>query len=130
MFFKINKVENRVKYLAKLIGAPKHLLPTFGFSKQSGLPHIEIDGDIYHFVVCERGSELKRKTTSDLKELVFWIFDSVTFSMACDLELKNRRKDEDFRIQLFQIQERLISNIDADYALILKNKHDKLLNIK
>lgn len=130
MIFNRNIVESRVKDLAKLIGAPKHLLPTFGFSEQSGLPHIEITGDIYHFVVCERGSEFNRKTTKDLKELLFWIFDSVTFSMACDLELKNRRNDEDFRIQLFQIQEDLISKIDDDYAMTLKNKHDKLLNKK
>lgn len=37
--------------------------------------------------------------------------------MACDLELKNHRNEEDFRIQLFQIQEDLISKIDNDYAL-------------
>lgn len=61
MIFKTNKIENRVTDLAKLIGAPKHILPTFGFSEQSGLPHIETMGDIYHYVVCERGSEFERK---------------------------------------------------------------------
>lgn len=130
MIFRTNKIEKRVKDLAKLIDASKHLLPTYGFSEQSGLPHIETTGDIYHYVVCERGSEFKRKTTKDVKELLFWIFDSVTFSMACDLELKNRRNYEDFRIQLFQIQEDLISKIDNDYAMTLKSEHDKLLNKK
>jgi len=47
--------------------------------------------------------------------------------MACDLEKKNRKDNEDFRVQLFQIQEDLISIIDKEYALILKDKHEKLL---
>jgi len=126
----LRHVRKKVKELSKKIEAPKHSIPTFGYSEQSGLPHIESTGHEYHYVVCERGSEFSRKTTTDLNELLFWIFDSITFSMACKLELENRRENEDFRIQLFQIQEKLIAQIDNDYSERLKLEHDKLLNKK
>lgn len=131
MIFKRNeltRLKKQVVELARIINAPNYLMPTFGFSEQSGLPHIEMEGDIYNWVVCERGSEFERRRTTDLKEILFWIFESITFSMACDLELRNRRESEDFRIQLFQIQEEIISKIDEDYAITLKVKHDKLLS--
>ena len=126
----LRRVRKKVKTLSKKIEAPKHAIPTFGYSEQSGLAHIERTGQEYHYVVCERGSEFSRKTTDNVKELLFWIFDSITFSMACQRELNNRLESEDIRIQLFQIQEDLIAQIDKDYAYRLKRKHDKLLNEK
>ena len=126
IFFRQN-IKKRVEKLAKKIQAPESYIPTFDYSEQSGLPHIEIIGNTFYYVVCERGIEFSRKSTNDEKELLYWIFQSITFSMACDLERKNRKENEDFRIQLFQIQEDLITIIDREYALILKDKHEKLL---
>jgi hypothetical protein len=80
-------------------------------------------------VVVERGQELERRQTTDEKELLFWVFDSVTFEMATRLELENRNENEDFRIQLFKIQEELIGEINSDYSDRLNIKHRKLLNI-
>lgn len=118
-----------IERLAKLIKASEHLLPTFDYSEDFARPHIEIEGREYNFVIVERGQELKRKKTFEIKEILFWIFDAVTFSMACDLELKNRKEDEDSRIQLFKIQEDLIYQINFEYSEILKTKHSKLLNL-
>ena len=123
----LKQIRKKVKELSKIIDAPKHSIPTFGYSEQSGLPHIEITETEYHFVVCERKTEYERKKTADLNEILFWIFDSMTFSIACRLELQNRKGDEDFRIQAFQIQEDLISKIDPEFSMRLKIKHDKLL---
>lgn len=126
----LKELKGQIKELADLIDAPNHSIPTFGQSEQSGLPHIEIIGNDYHFVVCERGSEHSRQFTKDKKELLFWIFDCVTFSMACKIESENRRENEDFRFQLFQVQEDLIAKIDTKYSIRLKTKHDKILNRK
>lgn len=126
----LSELKKQVEELSRTIGAPKQSIPTFGNSEHSGLPHIEINGLEYHLVVCERGSEYSRKTTIDKTELLFWVFDGITFSMACTKELDNRRQNEDFRIQLFQIQEDLIAKISIVYSERLKLKHDKLLNRK
>ena len=78
-------------------------------------------------VLCERGTEFSRQRTFEKKEILFWIFDSITFSMASNLELANRRENEDSRVQLFEIQEQLIRKIDPEYAETLHKKHQRLL---
>jgi hypothetical protein len=40
-----------------VIDAPDHVLPTFGYSEETGRPHIEVDGAAFHHVVVERGRE-------------------------------------------------------------------------
>ena len=47
--------------------------------------------------------------------------------MASNLELANRRENEDSRVQLFEIQEQLIRKIDPEYAETLHKKHQRLL---
>lgn len=123
----LDDFEEEVRSIAKKIDAPEHLIPTFASSRHDGTPHIEITGKEYHFVVCERGTEFTRQRTFDKKEVLFWVFDAVTFSMASKLELANRKENEDSRIQLFRIQEELIAKIAPDYAAILNTKHQKLL---
>lgn len=123
----LNDLETTVTELAESLGAPTNLIPTFAISRQDGTAHVEVTGKEYHFVVSERGTEMSRQSTFDKKEVLFWIFDAITFSMASQIELKNRRSDEDFRIQLFEIQENLISKIEPAFARTLREKHKRLL---
>lgn len=97
----LETVESVVQNLAKKIDSPPYFLPTYGRSEQSGRPHVEIVGQTYHYVVAERGKEFRRETTTEIGELLYWIFKSVTFSMACDYELTHRIKGQDSRRLLF-----------------------------
>src|SRR5690242_7624190 len=75
----LNSIRHDVDRLAAIISAPSEYLPTYGSSEQSGLPHIELTSDgLMHWVVCERGSEVTRRTTGDDDELLYWVFESVT----------------------------------------------------
>ena len=95
----LDDIKELVDSLAGKINAPQHLLPTYGRTIDGAHPHIEINNDgRFHYVVVERGEELSRDIASDMDDLLFMIFSSVTFSMACDFELKHRRKQEDTRI--------------------------------
>lgn len=123
----LDHFENEVKQIAKKINAPEYLIPSFAHSRQDGTPHVEITGDEYHFIVCERGTEFSRQSTFDKQKILFWIFDSITFTMASKEELTNRRVDEDPRIQLFEIQEQLITQIDKEFGELLHMKHQRLL---
>ena len=126
---KMEAIKSKIENLASRINAPKEYLPTYGFSEDFAKPHIEVNDNEFHWVVVERGQELERRQTTDEKELLFWVFDSVTFEMATRLELENRNENDDFRIQLFKIQEELIGEINSDYSDRLNIKHRKLLNI-
>ena len=126
----MNEIKGIVKSLASRIKAPEMYLPSYGISEDRARHHIEKQGAEFHWVVVERGEELQRRKTKDIKELMFWIFDTVTFEMACKLEVQNRIKDEDSRIQMFRIQEELIEKIDPEYRKRIEPKHRKLLRAK
>jgi hypothetical protein len=104
-----------VENLAARIEAPESILPTYGATEDSARPHIEIDGR-YHFVVVERGLELQRRTTTDLDEILYWIFDDVTSSLASKYEVRNRNPDEDFRRMKFGKQLALMAQLNARWA--------------
>lgn len=104
-----------IRQLAKFIDAPSSLIPATVPSDQ-GAPHIEANNSAYHFVVCERGQELERRTTSEMDELLYWTFQSITFSMAADWELAHRQRGQDARRQLFKRQHELLGKLNAAWA--------------
>ena len=85
----LTEIQTLVESLARQICVPADLLPTFGQTMDGARPHIETDL-AYHRVVVERGKEIDRKTTQELDELLYWIFRSITSTMAADFELQNR----------------------------------------
>jgi len=91
-----------------------------------GSPYIEIS-DAYHFVVEERGLELERRKTSDLDELLYWVFDGVTFTVASSFELRNRRPNEDSRRQLFAKQEELLNLASEAWGRRKEVEHEGVL---
>jgi hypothetical protein len=110
------QIEEEVDRLAAKIGPAGHVLPTYGRTEDYARPHIELDQRGYHFVVVERGQELQRVTTDDLDELLYIIFEGVTFNLACDYEVRHRIPHQDCRRLLFQRQIELLSILSARWA--------------
>ncbi len=104
----MDDIRKKVTELASIIDAPGDLLPDYGVMKWEGHPYIELDnrGWLY-YVVSERGNRTERLAI-DLDHLLYLIFDSVTFDMAFDYELKNRIEDKDCRRMAFEKQEELL----------------------
>jgi hypothetical protein len=121
----LRAIDRRVRLLASRLEGPRIVLPTFGQSDHDGRPHIEV-GERYAFVVCERGTEFERRTTLDLDELLYWSFQSTTFSMAVDWELAHRIPGEDARRQLFQHQRDLLEVLDPRWAI---RRDEELLTV-
>lgn len=125
------EIQQKVNDLAAVIQAPPELLPGYnhprppkGFDARS---HIEADSRGRHFVIVERGHETERYITDSLDDLLFRIFDGVTFSMACDYELSHRIEEQDFRIILFAKQEELLALLSAGWQQRAQVKHRRLL---
>ncbi len=124
----VTEIEKIVKQLAEKINTPSYYLPTFSLPKGDATPNIEIDSSgLYNYVISERGTEYERRITSDLKELLYWIFTSVTFFMACDFELKNRVKNRDFRKIMFAKQKELLGILDRDWEEKERKEHQSIL---
>lgn len=109
------QIENLVKQKALLISAPNNLLPSFGKPAYDAHPHIEIDEHAYYYVIFERGQETERRSTTDLDELLYWIFRAITWSIAADFELSNREIAKDCRRMIFQKQAELLGTLDPKW---------------
>lgn len=113
----ITEVKAEVDRLAAIIGVTDYpSLPTYGYSRDVGGSHVEVDSRGYHLVSIERGQELSRHTTNDLDDLLYHIFASVTFSLASDYELAHRVESQDFRRILFQKQFELLSRLSPQWG--------------
>lgn len=121
------EIEAEVARLAQRIGAPRNAYPTFGYTADFARPHIEVESGQYHYVVVERGAEVLRESTSDLNELLYWVFQSVTFSMACAYELEHRIPGQDSRRLMFSKQVELLTSIDPEMGRRGKDEIAKTL---
>ena len=110
----IAEIEAEVARLSERVTAPSNVYPTFGYSADFARPHTDAGVDQYHYVAVERGTEVFRKSTSDLDELLYWIFEGVTVSMACAYELAHRIPGQDFRRLMFSKQAELLASIDPE----------------
>jgi hypothetical protein len=123
----LESVMRAVDILAKKINAPANLLPTYGKSEEFARPHVETNANGYHWVVVERGTEFERRTTWDPDELLYWIFESVTFSMAVKYELQHRVSGKDPRRMFFRKQEELLGILDKSWEKRSQQEHLKIL---
>jgi Immunity protein 63 len=124
----LDDIKILIDNLVLKINAPQNLLPTYGQSIDGAHPHIEVDknGQLY-YVIVERGEELKRDFAADTNDLLYRVFNGVTFSMAVDFELNNRIVKEDCRRQIFSKQEELLATLDKGWGIRLEKEHQWIL---
>tara|TARA_R110000850_G_scaffold76313_1_gene165701 strand:- start:312 stop:818 length:507 start_codon:yes stop_codon:yes gene_type:complete len=123
------EIKTIVSQLAESINAPLYLLPTYCNPNGDATPDIEVDNSgVYHYVISERGIEVERRSTSELNDLMYWIFASVTFNMACDYELKNRIEGKDSRRILFAKQEELLGKLNIEWQKRERKEHQSILS--
>ncbi len=109
-------IRKKVDELSLKINAPTHLLPTYGHVIGDATPCVEVDSNGFMFyVISERGQKFERRKTDKIDDLLYWIFASVTFSMSCDYELKNRIEDKNGRRIIFGKQEELLRQLDETW---------------
>jgi len=123
----LSEIKTEIDGLAAKVGVSGNCLPTYGHSEDWARPHIEVDSLGYHYVIVERGQELKRITTSDLNELLYHVFEAITFDLACAYELANRVENQDFRKLLFKCQIDLLSKLSKEWSIREAQQHDQIL---
>jgi Immunity protein 63 len=121
------EIEAEVRRRAATVGAGEDGLPTYGRTEDFARPHVEVDGRGYHYVVVERGRELRRDTTRALDELLSWIFGDVTFSLASRYEVANRVAGVDTRRLLFARQEELLAMLSPAWSERMRQRHAAIL---
>ena len=109
----LSEIKQRVDALAVKIDAPESSVPSCGQNWMDDHPYYEVSW-AYHLVECQRGEEHRRWTT-DLDEALYWGFETVTFNMASNYELRHRVEERDSRWMLFACQLRLLGMLDPTW---------------
>ena len=81
-----------------------------------GEPHLEISGGYYHYVICERGSELSRESFLDVDDFIYEFFEMVTSSVAGEYEQENSVMSEDQRVIRFNKQIELMTQLNHEWG--------------
>ena len=112
----LSEVKNLIDQLAEKINAPKELRPTYGYPIDKRRTDIEIDdnGQIYYFP-DERNRD--RYFLRDIDDLLYYVFNSVTQSMATKYELTKRVAGQDTRRIWFVEQQCLLGILDEKWKL-------------
>jgi hypothetical protein len=112
----LDDIHGEVDRLAQLIGPPQDLLPSYGISRDFGYPHIEVNGALMSYVVMERGQDIDRHSSVDLDDILYWVFQSVTFSMAVKWEVAHRVAGQDFRRLMWTKQFELLDVLNPHWT--------------
>ncbi len=126
----VKEIEKKYYQCAAIIDAPKAYLHFYTTPQYNGGYYVDYEGDELLYILSERGTIEEIKRTKNPDEILFWLLSSLTFEMAANFELNNRRPNEDSRIQLFAKQEELMSMINVDWAAELKKQNEKYLLVK
>ena len=121
------EIKAKVDQLAKIISAQQDILPTYGYSNQTGHPHIEIGSQGYYYLVLERDTVCDRLITTDIDELLYKIFANVTFELAHKYELVHRIQNQDSRRISFQKQVELLSMLSSQWGERESREHEQIL---
>lgn len=112
----LNEIKILINEMSKKINAPISELLTFGITRDDGTPCVQIEGEIYYYVARDRSVTTLQKQTHDVNELLFWVFNDVTFHMATKYEVRNREKGVDPRRQIFSYQLGLLEKLDPSWV--------------
>ena len=107
------EIKNRIEQLAKQIDAPANLIPSYGTSKNIGDPFIDVDDSHYYYLALERDVKTINRQTSNFDELLYWVFQYITSTMALYYELNHRDPNSmnDFRRVKFAYQLELLEKL-------------------
>lgn len=110
-------LEAEIGRLAAIVDANSHAVVGFDRHIDAGCPYIEIgtSGQL-HWIVKERGLVFDHRTTSDPDELLYWSFETTTFSLASNWEVRHRDESQDFRIGLWAKQAELLYRLNPTWA--------------
>lgn len=106
----------RMLALGEKLGLPACSLPGTVRPEQGAHPWIEATAAGYALVTSERGLEIERRETAEAEELLYWVFEGVTFSMAVEYEFRRRQGEQDCRRVIFARQVELLGVLAPEWA--------------
>jgi len=111
------EIQNEIKIVFQTKNIPMEYFwkyVVFANQASDATPYIDVDKNGYHFVISERGYERERRTTQDIQELYYWLFDNITFDIASKVALYTKTTWEQRRVR-FKVQLDWLRSINPDF---------------
>ncbi len=121
--------ELKQRYLGQLqqIGADATMFPFQEFPRHDGSWHAEYSDGIFAFIVTERGCVLETRKTPEIEDMLYWMMEFVTSTMASQFECRHRIPGQDHRYLLFHTQEALMAKVSPRMHARLYDQLEKFL---
>ena len=110
----------------RVIPFDKLAFVTFDSPTGDGTPFIEESHGSFFIVISERGNEFERVALTP-DELLYRIFESITFSLATNFTSRNRPAAQDQRRLLFSKQLELLASLSGSWLDLAKQKQENIL---
>jgi hypothetical protein len=109
----VPEILDRARALGAIIGIDAKRFDRYAKLNDDAYPFLEVN-DAYHYVIRERGSESRRRTTRDLDELLYWILEDRTAELASSYAVHHKVAGQEFRRPMFRHQLELLAKISPD----------------
>ena len=129
----LEEIKNYIFELGRKIGLDddSKLYPMF--SRTSNVfndgASIYVENSKYYYIIMERGQLNKLFESKDLEEVLYPLFESITFSLASDYELNHRIENEDSRRLLWKKQLELLEKINRNFFVKCQIEIEEILKI-
>lgn len=127
----IEEVKELVLDLGKRIGLEEDFKEYPIFAKSSHVfpegSSVYVEENIYHFVVMERGRVVEQHESADVNDILYYVFEGITSTLASKYEVKHRKEDEDCRRGWWKEQLRLLEMINPQFARICYQEINQIL---
>jgi hypothetical protein len=126
----LDGIKQEVDKRARIVGASGNVLPTYGYSEDFAQPYITVDALGYHYIIEERGSELRHVVIADLDELLETIFVDITHDLAGRGEASHRYLSAgNPRRALFKRQVELLRRLSPQWAERCLQRQQEILRM-
>ena len=128
----LHNIVEEAQEMAEKIGAPKSWVPVVRSEpddKASSYLEMNAEGTrLYWFGTDDwRGTKIFHESTNDPKEMLYFILESLTLSIAIQFELKHRVKGQDSRHIMYKKQEELLGELNPAWGERCKRHHEDIL---
>lgn len=83
--------------------------------------------NVYHILFTEKGKVREDKITTDEKEVIRSVLDIVSFDIAMEFAISNRKKNKDFRRKLFEKEVEIYSLFGETFEKSKKREIEEIL---
>ena len=123
----LSALRSQYNAIAGSLGAPAKYRAFHTSPANDGSVHLELVGNTYHYVVTERGVELRRRSTDDPEDVLYWLVADLAWAMAADYEVTHRKRGEDFRRLLFATQLDILRRVKLEWAKRRQDEQEEIL---